>query len=127
MKLDIRQTQLKKLRDLFIGMVLNLTCNIEDNSFIVYMVKDMNVLTPLLQILLDPRQDWPTHGAAQALMQYSQQTFQNNTILRMFEKNKIGQQIEEIRVMIEHPEAQQHLEQCLVYLDISRSKENHLK
>lgn len=55
LKIDIRQTQLKKLRDLFIGMVLNLTCNIEDNDFIIYLVKDMNVLSPLLQILMDPR------------------------------------------------------------------------
>ena len=30
--------QLKKLKDLFMGMVLNLACNIEDESFIVYMV-----------------------------------------------------------------------------------------
>jgi len=57
---DFRQTQLRKLRDLFIGMVLNLTCNIEDTNLISYLVKDMNILKPLLLILQDKRQDWPT-------------------------------------------------------------------
>jgi hypothetical protein len=55
MNQELRQTQLRKLRDLFIGMVLNLTCNIEDSTIITYLVKDMNILKPLLQILQDKR------------------------------------------------------------------------
>ena len=62
---------MKKLRDLFIGIVLNLACNIEDNVMILYLVKDINILDPLLKILVDSRNDWPTHGASQAIMQYS--------------------------------------------------------
>lgn len=45
--------QLKKLKDLFMGMVLNLTCNIEEEHFIMYMVQDLDILKVLVQILID--------------------------------------------------------------------------
>ena len=38
MKCSLHTTQLKKLRDLFIGMILNLTCNIEDDAMILEIV-----------------------------------------------------------------------------------------
>jgi hypothetical protein len=59
------------LRDLFIGIALNLSCNIEERNLIIYLVEEINILKPILQILIDNRNDWPTHGASQALMQYS--------------------------------------------------------
>ena len=59
---------MKKLRDLFIGIVLNLTCNIEEPAMIKYLVKEMKIIEPLVTLLQDSRQDWPTHGASQALM-----------------------------------------------------------
>ena len=64
MSCNLNTTQLKKLRDLFIGMVLNLTCNIEDVDTILKMISKYNILEVLVQILKDIRQDWPTHGAA---------------------------------------------------------------
>jgi hypothetical protein len=60
----LRTTKMKKLRDLFIGIVLNLTCNIEDMEIIRHLVVDLNVLRPMLQVLMDSRCDWPTHGAS---------------------------------------------------------------
>lgn len=71
MEKDLRQTQLRKLRDLFIGIVLNITCNIEDGQMTSYLIHEVDILKTLMQILQDKRQDWPTQGAAQALMQYS--------------------------------------------------------
>jgi 5-bromo-4-chloroindolyl phosphate hydrolysis protein len=62
---------MKKLRDLFIGIVLNLACNIEDQGMIAYLVAEIDILAPLTMILADSRNDWPTHGASQAIMQYS--------------------------------------------------------
>ena len=52
-------------------MVLNLTCNIEDMDIIKHIVVELDVLKPMLSVLNDPRCDWPTHGASQAIMQYS--------------------------------------------------------
>lgn len=71
MNKDLRQTQLRKLRDLFIGIVLNITCNIDDTQITTYLINEIDILQSLMQILQDQRQDWPTQGAAQALMQYS--------------------------------------------------------
>ena len=85
MTADLNTTQLKKLRDLFIGMILNLTCNIEDTNTILRMIQDHNVLQMLLLILNDSRHDWPTHGAAQALMQYSHLSMQNGRVFELFE------------------------------------------
>jgi hypothetical protein len=52
------------LRDLFIGIALNLSCNIEERNLIIYLVEEINILKPILQILIDNRNDWPTHGAS---------------------------------------------------------------
>lgn len=47
--------QMKKMRDLFIGIVLNLTCNIEDPEMIKYLVKEMKIIEPLVALLSDSR------------------------------------------------------------------------
>ena len=75
---------MKKLRDLFIGIVLNLACNIEEQSMIAYLVVDINILAALTKILVDSRNDWPTHGASQAIMQYSHLAMQDGQIFEVF-------------------------------------------
>ena len=58
---------LNRFRDLMIGIVLNLTCNVESEEITEYMVsKDVTRL--LKEILIDNRHDWPTNGAALALL-----------------------------------------------------------
>jgi len=42
---------MKKLRDLFIGIVLNLTCNIEDPEMTRYLIKDMKIIPTLVALL----------------------------------------------------------------------------
>jgi hypothetical protein len=69
--------------------VLNLACNIEDHTMIVYLVSEINILLPLTKILVDSRNDWPTHGASQAIMQYSHLAMQDGQIFTVFEKNRI--------------------------------------
>ena len=98
-------TQLKKLRDLFIGIVLNLACNIEDQAMIAYLVKDINILAPLTKIIVDSRNDWPTHGASQAIMQYSHLAMQDGIIFQAFESNAMESRIREILPKIKHPDA----------------------
>jgi hypothetical protein len=61
-------THMTKLRDLFIGIVLNLACNVENSDIIKHMVLKSNVLEALKKILVDDRHDWPTEGAALALL-----------------------------------------------------------
>jgi len=63
-----KDTQMQKLRDLFIGIVLNLSCNLETQSTIVYMIKEADIIEILMKILQDFRHDWPTNGSALALL-----------------------------------------------------------
>lgn len=51
----LHSTQLKKLRDLFIGMTLNLACNVECTTIIVELIKSHGILGMLLEILQDER------------------------------------------------------------------------
>lgn len=48
---SLQTTQLKKLRDLFIGMTLNLTCNIDDPNTILGLLTKNRVLGYLIKIL----------------------------------------------------------------------------
>jgi len=43
----------QKLRDLFIGIILNLTCNVENPDIIMFMIREANVIGALIKIMLD--------------------------------------------------------------------------
>jgi hypothetical protein len=58
---------LNRFRDLMIGIVLNLTCNVESDEITEYMTSK-GIVRLLKEILLDSRHDWPTNGAALALL-----------------------------------------------------------
>ncbi len=58
---------LNRFRDLMIGIVLNLTCNVESEDITEYMVQK-DVIRLLKDILVDERHDWPTNGAALAIL-----------------------------------------------------------
>ena len=58
---------LNRFRDLMIGIVLNLTCNVESEEITEYMISK-DVIRLLKEILVDSRHDWPTNGAALALL-----------------------------------------------------------
>jgi hypothetical protein len=59
-----------------IGIVLNLTCNVESEEITEYMVSK-DVIRLLKEILVDSRHDWPTNGAALALLQYAHLALSN--------------------------------------------------
>jgi hypothetical protein len=50
-----------------IGIVLNVTCNIECPKVIEYLLSK-DTIKMLTIILVDVRHDWPTNGAALALL-----------------------------------------------------------
>jgi hypothetical protein len=61
------KVHLSRFRDLMIGIILNLACNVENDEVTQYMLKQ-NVIKMLKLILVDSRHDWPTNGAALALL-----------------------------------------------------------
>ena len=66
----------RRYRDLMIGILLNLSCNIEYDSIQKYLIEN-NVIEMLTLILVDDRHSWPGNGAALALLQYSHQALSN--------------------------------------------------
>lgn len=67
-KNSVNRIYQNRYRDLMIGIILNLTCNVENESVIKYMIFERDVIQPLCQILIDSRFDWPGNGAALALL-----------------------------------------------------------
>jgi hypothetical protein len=82
-------THMTKLRDLFVGIVLNLTCNVENPDIIRHMVLENDVLEALKKILVDHRHDWPTNGAALALLQFSHLALQESDVFEVFQACQI--------------------------------------
>ena len=77
-----------RFRDLMIGIILNLTCNVENEEVTQYMLK-LNIIAMLKKILVDSRHDWPTNGAALALLQYSHAALSSSDLFLMLEENKV--------------------------------------
>ena len=95
---------------------------------IIYLVKEINILDPLIKILVDSRNDWPTHGASQAIMQYSHLAMQDGQIFEVFARNGIDVKLRQILSsgLIKHPDALQHLQQSLGHLEIAASKQSQI-
>ena len=74
-----------KLRDLFLGILLNLSCNVEDEGINMSLVRRGSI-GMLKRILFDERHDWPTNGAALALLQYSHMSLSNLELFEMIHK-----------------------------------------
>jgi hypothetical protein len=89
----LKTTQLKKLRDLFMGIILNLACNIENEKIITYMLETIDILNILLVIVVDSRNDWPTHGSSQAIMQICKMSINNQNILSLVVKSRLTERI----------------------------------
>ena len=75
-----------------IGIVLNVACNVDDIRVTHYML-DQKVLPVLCEILMDPRQDWPTNGASLAILHYSQLAFFNVEIFAALDENQTYEKI----------------------------------
>jgi hypothetical protein len=79
---------LSRFRDLMIGIILNLACNVENDEVTQYMLKQ-NVIKMLKLILVDSRHDWPTNGAALALLQYSHTALSSSDLFLLLEDSQI--------------------------------------
>ena len=71
-----------------IGIVLNLTCNVESEEITEHMISK-DVIRLLKDILVDSRHDWPTNGAALALLQYAHIALSNADMFVKLEESKI--------------------------------------
>jgi len=104
-----------------IGIVLNLTCNVESEEITEYMI-NKNVIRLLKEILVDSRHDWPTNGAALALLQYSHIALSKTHMFIKLEDNKIQELLAQFVNECKKPETKRHLYEAITVLSMGKQK-----
>mmetsp|Transcript_25102 Transcript_25102/g.24567 ORF Transcript_25102/g.24567 Transcript_25102/m.24567 type:complete len:261 (+) Transcript_25102:914-1696(+) len=112
---------LNRFRDLMIGIVLNLTCNVESDDITEHMVS-RDVIRLLREILVDQRHDWPTNGAALALLQYSHMALSNSDMFFKLEEAQIYDTMVGFVSECNNIETKKHLYEAITLISMSRSK-----
>lgn len=110
-----------RYRDLMIGIILNLTCNVENDEVTQYMLK-LNVVSMLKKILVDSRHDWPTNGAALAILQYSHGALSSSDMFLILEENHIYAAIVEFIGVCKNKETKRHLYEASQMIQMARTK-----
>lgn len=118
---DPNRVLLNRFRDLTIGIVLNLTCNVESEEVTKYMLGS-DVVRILVRILTDPRHDWPTNGAALALLQYSHQALGNQEVFAQLEQASVFEEIQRFYPECKNQESRRHLYEALTLVQMVRTK-----
>lgn len=104
-----------------IGIVLNLTCNVESEEITEHMIQ-RDVIRLLKEILLDSRHDWPTNGAALALLQYSHIALSNADMFIKLEENQIYDTMFGFVGECKNKETKKHMYEAITLIAMSRSK-----
>lgn len=115
------KVHLNRYRDLMIGIVLNLTCNVESDEITEYMVQN-DVIRMLKEILLDSRHDWPTNGAALAILQYSHQALSNAEMFFKLDENQIHETLQKFVNECKKNETLRHLHESISLLQMAKQK-----
>ena len=85
---------LGRYRDLLIGIVLNMSFNMQASAFLETMLVKSDIMPYLLRIMEDKRCDWPTNGAVTALMQYAHESCSQSAVLERMEDARVYETIE---------------------------------
>ncbi len=120
-KTSPHKVYLNRFRDLMIGIVLNLTCNVESEEITEYMVQK-DVIRLLKEILVDTRHDWPTNGAALALLQYSHVALSNAEMFMRLEDNNILELVMSFVNECKKKETKRHLYETISLIQMSKQK-----
>ena len=104
-----------------IGIVLNLTCNVEGEEITEYMV-NKDVIRLLKEILVDSRHDWPTNGAALALLQYAHLALSNADMFVKLEESKVYDTMIKFVSECKNKETKRHMYEAITLITMSRSK-----
>ena len=103
------------------GIILNVTCNVESEQITRYIISE-GVLKALIVILTDARHDWPTNGAALALLQYAHLALSSSDVFFKMEEAQafevMTQFIEECR----NKETKKYLYEAVTLIEMARQK-----
>ncbi len=81
-----------------------------------------DVIIQLREILLDSRHDWPTNGAALALLQYAHLALANVDLYYRLEEGRIFDTMQKFVTECKNKETKRHMYEALTLLTMSRSK-----
>ena len=104
-----------------IGIVLNLTCNVESEDITEHMM-NKDVIRLLKVILVDTRHDWPTNGAALALLQYAHLALSNADMFIKLEESKVYETMVTFVGECKNKETKRHIYETITLITMSRSK-----
>ena len=104
-----------------IGIVLNVTCNIESAQVTEYLL-GLDTMRILALILVDQRHDWPTNGAALALLQYAHHSLQNSELYLRLEEANITTILNNFINECRNQETKRHMYEAIAFLEMSRQK-----
>ncbi len=110
-----------RFRDLMIGIVLNLTCNVESEEITNHMLRQ-DVIRLLKIILVDTRHDWPTNGAALALLQYAHMALSSSDLFCRLEQFRIYDTMVGFVHECRNKETKKHLYEAITLISMSRTK-----
>lgn len=116
---------LNRYRDLTIGIVLNLTCNVESDEVTRYMLNS-DVVRVLGRILTDARHDWPTNGAALALLQYAHMALSDHGVFQRLEQAGIHDTMSKFLHDCKNQESKRHLYEAVTLVTMARSKMDNI-
>ena len=88
----------------------------------MYMVREVNVIGSLKKILVDARHDWPTNGAALALLQYCHLSLQETEIFSFIDDNDIKAVMEQFVDQCSSLDAKKHIYETLTIIEICSKK-----
>lgn len=80
------------------------------------------MISVLKQILFDNRHDWPTNGAALAILQYSHASLSNTEMFYCMEKLNIYETLVSFVEKCYKNETKRHLYEAITFLTMARQK-----
>lgn len=104
-----------------IGIVLNVTCNVECPQVTEYLLSKETVKM-LAQILVDPRHDWPTNGAALALLQYCHTSLSDSDLFLKIEEASVHSVMSKFLDECRNKETKRHLYEAISFIEMARQK-----
>ena len=110
-----------RYRDLMMGIILNVTCNVESEQVTQHILSE-GVMKALTVILVDSRHDWPTNGAALALLQYSHIALSSADIYLKLEDAKALDVMTQFIGECRNKETKRYLYEAVTLIEMARQK-----
>jgi hypothetical protein len=123
---EFSKTERTKYKDILMGIVLNLSCNIESDEIQKHFL-ELNTPRVLVDILFDSRNNWPSNGSSLALMQYARKSFESYWIYQIMNEEKIRNGMKRYLRLEGLVKAKENIKEALNYLEIADEKQRSIK